>query len=112
MQAHSLRFVSGMVLLLTNQVVGWAGLIGGSYLGKKTGKKLFFALGTVTYALSWGMLALGAYLAGPEGVELVKKLFKAYKVQVIAVGVVIIASLIVYYFIKRSRSPKAEHKEA
>ena len=112
MQSYSLRFISGMVLLLTNNVVGWLGLIGGSYFGKKTGKKIFLAAGTGLYALSWGMLALGVYLAGPQGVELVKKLFKAYKWQAIIAGVIIVSALIVYHFTKRSRSPKVEQKKA
>lgn len=96
-----------MVLLLTNQVVGWAGLIGGSYLGKKTGKKIFFAAGTGVYAISWGMLALGAYLAGPEGVGLVKKLFRAYMWQTIAGGAFIVSALIVYYFFSKRKKNAA-----
>jgi len=57
----------------------------------------------VTYGLSWGMVALGAYLAGPEGVALFKKLFRTYMWQTIGAGAVLVAGAAVYYFIIRKR---------
>ena len=92
-----------MVLLLTNQVVGWGGLIISAYLGKKTGKKAFYAAGTAVYAISWGMLALGAYLAGPEGIALVKGLFKKYMFGTISAAVIIVVGAAVFHILKRRK---------
>ena len=98
MQGHSLGFIVGVVLLLTNQVVGWAGLIAGSYFARKTKEKKYYLIGKIIYAISWGMVFAGIYLAGPEGVKLVKDLFKAYTYQAIGVLAVIAAFAAGYYF--------------
>jgi hypothetical protein len=103
MHGHSVKFIIGMVFLLTNQVIGWAGLIVGAWLGKKTGKKAYYALGTVTYGLSWGMVAAGVYLAGPEGLALVKVLFRKYMWQTICAAAVIAAGALVYYLLKKRK---------
>jgi len=92
------RFITGMILLVTNQPVGWGGIIYFSYLAKKTGKKIYIALGTVIYAVSWGMLALGAVLAGPEGLAIVKDTTKKYGWKLLPV--VLIIGLAVFFFIK------------
>src|SRR5512138_2696744 len=73
MEQYSTRFIVGMVLLTTNQFVGWGGIALCAYLAKKTCKKVYALWGTIIYALSWGMLFLGAWLAGPEGLRIAKK---------------------------------------
>ncbi len=109
MHGHSIKFIIGMVFLLTNQIVGYIGIIGGSWLGKKTGKKVYYGLGTITYALSWGMAAAGVYLAGPEGLALFKNLFKRYMWQTICAAAVIISGALIYYLMeKRKKDARVE----
>lgn len=104
----STKFIIGMVLLLTNQVVGYAGLLGAAYLVKKTQKKYWAAAGTVVYALSWGMFFLGAWLAGKEGIDLCKRLLKQYGWWALAVAVPLIAAGILIYVNKRKKKIQAQ----
>ncbi|MFH1238519.1 MAG: hypothetical protein V1653_00230 [bacterium] len=80
MPKHSLKFWIGVVFLIINIPLGYGGFALAFYLVAKTGNKSYLALGGIIYGLSWGLLFLGAYLAGPEGVTLVKntwrKIFK------------------------------------
>jgi len=77
---HSLKFWIGVVFLVINIPLGYGGIALAAYMVAKTGNKSYLALGGIIYGLSWGMFFLGAYLAGPEGVTLVKntwsKIFK------------------------------------
>ncbi|MDD5491768.1 MAG: hypothetical protein PHV60_03675 [bacterium] len=73
---HSIAFWFGVGLLAVNPVIGWGGAALCSYLAIKTKKRKFYAvMGTSIYALSWIMLLLGGWLAGPEGYVLIKDLF-------------------------------------
>lgn len=92
-----------MVIFATSYLVGWAGIAGGAYLGRKTRKKKYYAYGTAVYAFSWVMLAGGAYLAGPEGVALVKKLFGAYLWQTLGITALILAAAGAYYLVKKRK---------
>ena len=80
-------------------------MIAGSYFAKKTKEKKYYMIGTVIYATSWGMVFAGVYLAGPEGVKLVKDIFKAYTYQTIGILAVIATLASAYYFfgIKRKK---------
>jgi hypothetical protein len=80
----SLRFKIGVLLLVINVPVGYGGGALMAALGVKVGKPALGAgLGIVIYAISWIMLGLGIWMAGPEGVQLVddfrKKLFRRSK---------------------------------
>jgi hypothetical protein len=77
---HSLtwKFHLGIVLLTTNSFIGWAGILAGIYLAKRSGKKYFITLGFLIYLLSWGLLALGVVLAGPDGLRISKHIFFKY----------------------------------
>lgn len=72
-------------MLTTNQVFGWLGMLCSVYLAKKTRKNIFYSIGLLIYALSWGMLALGVVLAGPEGILFLKHIFAEYGWQAVAV---------------------------
>jgi len=96
MHDFSVKFTIGMILLATNQAVGWGGIIYFAYLAKKTGKKIYIAAGTVIYIVSWGMLALGMMLAGPEGLALIKKLFAVYRWQ--SIGAILFIAVVAVYF--------------
>ena len=76
MDKRSLKFWTGIILLTTNQFIGWGGVALCTVLALKTGdKKFWVTTGVVIYAVSWVMLLLGGVLAGPEGVALIKQLF-------------------------------------
>ena len=65
----SLRFYIGIVLLTTNQPLGWAALLACNAVAIGKQDLFFTCLGFVLYALSWVMLGVGALLAGPEGIR-------------------------------------------
>jgi len=102
MHGYSTKFIIGMTLIVTNYIVGWGGLAVFSYLGKKSKNKMLYIAGTAVYALSWGMLALGVYLVGPEGVAMSKTIIKTYRWPAIAV-IAVIATGTVIYLIKKKK---------
>lgn len=108
MGQYSTKFIIGMVLLTTNQVIGWGGAALCAYLAKKTGKKAYLAWGTFIYALSWGMLFLGAYLAGKEGLDLTKKLLSRFGWWTLPAGLIVIAAVILTAKLKKTRAPEAQ----
>ena len=65
----SLKFWIGIVLLLTNQPLGWGAMLIGNTISINKQDALFSYLGIGTYAFSWGMLGLGLLMAGPEGTK-------------------------------------------
>lgn len=76
MEKHSIAFWFGVGLLAINPIIGWGGAALCSYLAIKTKRKRFYAiLGITVYIVSWVLLLLGGWLAGPEGYVLVKNLF-------------------------------------
>jgi len=72
----SFKFWIGIILLVTNQPLGWGAMLLCSALAIRTKKKFFYFLGIGAYALSWGMLGLGFLLAGPEGIQYSRNLLK------------------------------------
>jgi FtsH-binding integral membrane protein len=92
-----------MVILIASYIVGWASLAAGAYFGKKNGKKKYYAYGTAAYAFSWVMLAAGGYLVGPQGIALVKKLFRLYLWQTLGIAALIVAAAAAYYLIHRHK---------
>ena len=72
----SLKFWIGIILLMTNQPVGWGAIFIGNTISFNKQDSLYSFLGIGTYALSWGMLGLGVLMAGPEGVKYSRSLLK------------------------------------
>jgi len=72
----STRFWIGIVLLTTNQPLGWGAMLACDFIAINKQDEFFFYLGIALYALSWGMLGLGALLVGPEGVRYSRLLLK------------------------------------
>jgi len=72
----SLRFWVGIILLTTNQPLGWGVMLACNAIAIDKQSIFFTYLGFALYALSWGMLGLGALLAGPEGVRYSRLLLK------------------------------------
>jgi hypothetical protein len=76
MGKHSMVFWFGVGLLAINPIIGWGGAALCSYLAIKTKREKYYAImGITVYTVSWVMLLLGGWLAGPEGYVLVKDLF-------------------------------------
>ncbi len=72
---RSLRFKIGVFLLIVNTPIGYGGSALAAVIGLKTRHPALgagVALGI--YILSWNMLGLGIWMAGPEGLKLVKDL--------------------------------------
>lgn len=60
----TLEVIIGIILIVINVPFGWGGALVCGYYGQKTGKKFFYVMSAVVYALSWVMLALGVVLCG------------------------------------------------
>ena len=72
----SVKFWIGIVLLTTNQPLGWGAMLACDAIAINKHDEFFFYLGIALYALSWGMLGLGMLLAGPEGIRYSRLLLK------------------------------------
>lgn len=72
----SLRFYIGIILLITNQPIGWAAMVACNAIAINKHNIFFTYLGFGLYALTWGMLGLGVLLAGPEGIRYSRLLLK------------------------------------
>ena len=72
----SLKFWTGIILLITNQPVGWGAMFIGNTISFNKQDALYSFLGIGTYAFSWGMLGLGLLMAGPEGIKYSRSLIK------------------------------------
>ena len=76
---RSLRFKIGVFFLVVNMPFGYGGGALAAAIGVKMGRPAFgVGLGVGIYILSWIMLGLGIWMAGPEGVQLVKDLRKKW----------------------------------
>jgi hypothetical protein len=60
----SIEVIIGIILILINVPFGWGGALICGYYGQKTGKKFFYVLSVLVYALSWVMLSVGVFLCG------------------------------------------------
>ena len=73
----------GVAFLLLNMPVGWGGAAICSMIAAHNKAPWLHIVSGVIYALSWGMLFLGAYLAGPKVAKNTKSIlpsgWKAYR---------------------------------
>ena len=72
----SVRTWIGIALLVINQPVGYGAILVCNALAIEKHNPFFSYLGFGVYALSWAMLGLGLWLAGPEGIKYARRLFK------------------------------------
>jgi len=94
----TIETIIGIILILINVPVGWGGAILCGFYGQKTGKKFFYILSAVIYALSWGMLALGIYLCGrPYARYIYENYVVKYIYPLVIVCIVIAFVLIIVY---------------
>lgn len=71
-----MRFWIGIILMCTNQPLGWGAMLFLNGLAIHHKSSFLSFLGFAIYALSWGMLALGVWMAGPQGVAYAKSLYR------------------------------------
>ncbi len=91
--------LAGIILIIINVPLGWAGLFLFGYYGKKTGKKIYYVLSVATYVISWIMAAVGVYLCEEK---YAKYIFANYIIKFIyPVMFIIIIVLIALYFYKK-----------
>ena len=76
------RFWIGIILLVTNQPIGWGGMIIANALALKHHNIFYTYLGFGIYALSWGMLGLGVLLAGQQGKIWLKEIYQKIKFKI------------------------------
>jgi len=70
---RSLRFKIGLFLLIVNLPFGYGGCLLSVIIGLKMHRPLLGAeIGLGIYIFSWLMLGLGTWMAGPEGLQLIK----------------------------------------
>jgi hypothetical protein len=72
----SFKFWIGIILLVTNQPLGWGAMFICNALSVNKQDTLYSFLGIGAYALSWGMLGLGLLMVGPEGIKYSRTLLK------------------------------------
>jgi len=94
----NLRIIVGTILLVTNQPIGWGGMLLFGNLARRTGKKIYYIMGVVVYGLSWGMLAAGVYLVGKEYADRVLDIVPKWVVGVVAA---VLAAGYIYYARKK-----------
>ncbi|MEI8217982.1 MAG: hypothetical protein WCG51_02895 [Elusimicrobiota bacterium] len=102
MVTYTPQFIIGVILIVTNQLFGWGGIVVCEYFAHKTKKKIFHAAGIGIYAVSWGMFLLGTILAGPQGVALIKQLFARY--GFITVAALVVIAVVIWFLFRRKRS--------
>lgn len=94
----TIETIIGIILIVTNVPVGWGGVLLCGYYGQKTGKRFFYVLSGVIYALSWGMLSLGVYLCGkPYAKYIMETYVTKYICPIVFVSIVIIFVILVVY---------------
>ena len=76
---QNMRFWIGILLLVTNQPIGWVAMLVCNAIALKQQSVIFTYIGLGIYAFTWLLLLLGAWMAGPQGVvyakQLVRRLF-------------------------------------
>ena len=90
-------------MLLTNYLFGWGGILFFTYLARKTGKKIYYVLGSAIYIVSWGMLLAGVYLAGAAILKATHDYIPAW-----VIVVVMSSTLAVFIFIMTKAKKEIE----
>lgn len=92
----SIEVIIGIILILINVPFGWGGALICGYYGQRTGKKFFYVLSVLVYALSWVMLSVGVFLCGKP---YAKHIIDNYVAKFIAPAVffIVIAAIVVIF---------------
>ncbi len=94
----TLEVIIGIVLILINVPFGWGGALVCGYYGQKTGKKFFYVLSVLVYALSWVVLSVGILLCGkPYAKYIIENYVAKYIVPIVIICIVVSVILIFVY---------------
>lgn len=94
----TLEVIIGIILILINVPFGWGGALICGYYGQKTGKKFFYALSILVYALSWVMLSAGVLLCEkPYAKYIIENYVAKYIVPIVVICVIVSVILIFVY---------------
>jgi hypothetical protein len=74
----SVKFRTGIILLIVSQLLGWVALVLVCSLAFRTDKPIICFFGVGLYTVSWGGPGLGVMLAGTEGVFYVRNFLKKH----------------------------------
>ena len=97
----TLEVIIGIILILINVPFGWGGALICGYYGQKTGKKVFYLLSVIVYALSWVMLSLGVLLCGKKYAEYIIENYVAKYIVPIVIVCVIVALVLIFIYRKK-----------
>ncbi len=75
MKKSRTKFIIGCILLVINQPIGWGGMVFFNSIAFKYHNSTYSYIGFAIYGLSWAMLGLGVFLAGPQGIAWSKSVF-------------------------------------
>jgi len=109
----SLKLLTGIILLLTNQIVGWGGIAWGAYKARTTSNHWYYVYGKLIYLFSFGMLFLGIYLAGTEGLTFITSLTDNQYLRIIfatgAILVIVIGGMWLFRWWRIRKFEKGDH---
>ena len=94
----TLEVIIGIILILINVPFGWGGALICGYYGQKTGKKIFYVLSVLVYALSWLMLFIGVLLCGKQYAEyIIENYVTKYIIPIVGFSLVVAIVVIFVY---------------
>lgn len=106
MNTATVRFLAGIFLLVTNQAVGWGGMLLFGNLARRTGRHVYYFFGLSVYIISWIMLLAGVYLVGVAQALAVMRYLPDWLIALAVAG-----AAVSYYFWRRRAREKAASDE-
>ncbi len=94
----SIEVIIGIILILINVPFGWGGALICGYYGQKTGKKFFYVLSVLVYALSWVMLSVGVFLCGKPYAKYIIDNYVAKFIAPVVFFMVIAAIVVIFIY--------------
>lgn len=108
----TIEVIIGIILIAINVPFGWGGALICGYYGQKTGKKFFYVLSAIVYAISWVMLSIGILLCGKQYAGyIIENYVVKYIVPIVVVCVVVSIIFMVVYrkkIFKRYKNDKID----
>lgn len=97
----TLEVIIGITLILINVPFGWGGALICGYYGQKTGKKFFYVLSILVYALSWVMLSVGVLLCGKSYAKYIIENYVARYIVPIVVICIVVSVILIFVYRKK-----------
>ena len=106
----SIEVIIGIILILINVPFGWGGALICGYYGQKTGKKFFYVLSAIVYAVSWVMLSAGVLLCGKQYAEYIIENYVAKYIVPIVVVCVVVSVILIFVYRKKIFKKQKDNK--